>query len=162
MAEIVNTNTVAGEQTTRADAVLSDAQVAEFHDQGYLVVDFGLNDDLLEQIKEKVYPCYPEEYQEDLSLPVRVQDIWQKVDEVRQLAVDSRILTALEQLVGRKPLPFQTLNFPVGTSQPAHSDMIHFNSIPGGFMAGVRVALEDMDEDNGPLIYYQGSHKLPE
>lgn len=28
-------------------------------------------------------------------------------------------------------------------------------------MAGVWVALEDIDADNGPLIYYPGSHKLP-
>ena len=29
-------------------------------------------------------------------------------------------------------------------------------------MCGVWVALEDMDMDNGPLVYYPGSHKLPE
>ena len=29
-------------------------------------------------------------------------------------------------------------------------------------MVGVWVALEDVDEDNGPLLYYPGSHKLHE
>ncbi len=29
-------------------------------------------------------------------------------------------------------------------------------------MCGVWVAFEDTDEDNGPLFYYPGSHKLPE
>ena len=29
-------------------------------------------------------------------------------------------------------------------------------------MAGIWVALEDIDKDNGPLIYYPGSHKLAE
>ena len=48
------------------------------------------------------------------------------------------------------------------TQQPAHSDTIHFNSRPPGFMAGVWVALEDADMDNGPLFYYPGSQKLPE
>ena len=33
---------------------------------------------------------------------------------------------------------------------------------PPGFMCGVWVALEDMDMDNGPLVYYPGSHRLPE
>ena len=28
-------------------------------------------------------------------------------------------------------------------------------------MCGVWIALEDMDMDNGPLVYYPGSHKLP-
>jgi ectoine hydroxylase-related dioxygenase (phytanoyl-CoA dioxygenase family) len=37
---------------------------------------------------------------------------------------------------------------------------MHFNSDPPGFMAGVWVALEDMDLDNGPLVYYPGSQRL--
>jgi ectoine hydroxylase-related dioxygenase (phytanoyl-CoA dioxygenase family) len=81
---------------------------------------------------------------------------------VREVAVSSAVLSALKQLFGREPLPFQTLNFPVGTRQRSHSDTIHFNSIPRGFMAGVWVALEDIDRANGPLQYYPGSHKLPE
>ena len=36
-----------------------------------------------------------------------------------------------------------------------------FQSDPPGFMCGVWVALEDMDLDNGTLVYYPGSHKLP-
>jgi ectoine hydroxylase-related dioxygenase (phytanoyl-CoA dioxygenase family) len=91
-----------------------------------------------------------------------VQDAWKTVDEVRQLAVLPVALAALEQLFGRAALPFQTLNFPIGTRQLTHSDTIHFNSIPKGFMAGVWVALEDIDASNGPLQYYPGSHKLQE
>jgi ectoine hydroxylase-related dioxygenase (phytanoyl-CoA dioxygenase family) len=29
-------------------------------------------------------------------------------------------------------------------------------------MCGVWVALEDIDMGNGPLIYYPGSHRVPE
>ena len=43
-----------------------------------------------------------------------------------------------------------------------HSDAVHFNSEPAGYMCGVWVALEDIDLDNGPVEYYPGSHKLPE
>ena len=68
----------------------------------------------------------------------------------------------LRGLYGREPQPFQTLNFLHGTEQPPHSDTLHFNSDPAGFMCGVWVALEDVDDDNGPLIYYPGSQKLPE
>jgi hypothetical protein len=39
---------------------------------------------------------------------------------------------------------------------------MHFNSMPSGYMCGAWVALEDIDLDNGPLVYYPGSHKLPE
>ena len=79
---------------------------------------------------------------------------------MRALALSPRVLAVTEELFGRPVLPFQTLNFPVGTQQPPHFDSMAFQSDPPGFMCGVWVALEDMDMTNGPLQYYPGSHKL--
>ena len=59
-------------------------------------------------------------------------------------------------------MPFQTLNFRVGSEQKPHSDTIHFNAKPSGFTCGVWLALENIDGHNGPLVYYPGSQKLPE
>jgi ectoine hydroxylase-related dioxygenase (phytanoyl-CoA dioxygenase family) len=92
----------------------------------------------------------------------RIQDAWKVNNKVRAVALDATILGVLEGLYGRRPLPFQTLNFRVGSQQPAHSDAIHFNSQPPGFMCGVWVALEDIDMDNGPVVYYPGSQKRRE
>jgi hypothetical protein len=78
------------------------------------------------------------------------------------LALSPLVHALLTELYGRTPLPFQTLNFLRGTEQSVHSDTIHFNSMPAGFMCGVWIALEDVDMDNGPLVYYPGSHLLPE
>ncbi len=148
-------------ETMAQAAVLSDEQVREFHERGILQVDFGFEPEQLEAIKEKVYPHYPAAFRNGEVDNTRVQDAWKLVDEARQLAVDARVLTALQQLMGRKALPFQTLNFPVGTRQLAHSDTIHFSTMPPGYMVGVWVALEDIDEDNGPLVYYPGSQDMP-
>ena len=71
------------------------------------------------------------------------------------------MLQLLSELYGREAFRFQTLNFPVGTQQHFHSDSVHFSSCPERFMAGVWVALEDIDSENGPLVYYPGSHTLP-
>jgi hypothetical protein len=92
---------------------------------------------------------------------LREQDAWTEVDAVRCIAVNEEVCELLEYLYGRKAFPFQTLNFPVGTQQHFHTDSIHFSSLPERFMCGVWVALEDIDADNGPLIYYPGSHALP-
>jgi ectoine hydroxylase-related dioxygenase (phytanoyl-CoA dioxygenase family) len=92
----------------------------------------------------------------------RIQDAWKVSENVKALALDPIVLRLLEKLYGRRPLPFQTLNFRVGSQQPAHSDAIHFNSQPAGFMCGVWVALEDIDMDNGPVVYYPGSQKRRE
>ena len=92
---------------------------------------------------------------------LRVQDAWQTVPEVKRIACNPELVKLLSDLYGRQAFPFQTLNFPVGTQQHFHSDSVHFSSVPERFMAGVWVALEDIDSDNGPLIYYPGSHTLP-
>ena len=91
----------------------------------------------------------------------RILDAWSFNQHVRAIATAPRVLTLLQQLYQRQPIPFQTLNFNIGTEQRTHSDTIHFDCIPHGYMCGVWVALEDVDAFNGPLHYYPGSHKLP-
>lgn len=91
----------------------------------------------------------------------RVQDAWRYQDSVKTLACLPKIQHWLKILYQREPIPFQTLNFSKGTEQATHSDLIHFSSVPARFMAGVWFALEDVDQNNGALHYYPGSHKLP-
>lgn len=93
---------------------------------------------------------------------VRIQDLWLKSESVQQMAVHPEIIKTLEMLYNREVIPFQTLNFKVGSQQMAHSDTMHFSCLPARYMCGVWVALEDITEDNGPLFYYPGSHKTPE
>ncbi len=93
----------------------------------------------------------------------RWQDAWDKenIDEIRELANHPEILSFLKKIFGREFFPFQTLNFPNGSAQHVHSDAVHFNTLPKGFMCGVWIAMEDVHEDAGPLFYYPKSHKLP-
>jgi hypothetical protein len=127
----------------------------DFSRQGYLAFDLELSDfdQLSSTLIVELEPLYLGER--------RLQDAWQHNDLSRKLATLPRVLSILEMLYGRRPIPFQTLNFPVGTQQAGHTDTIHFHSMPHRFMCGVWVALEDIDADNGPLFYYPGSHKLP-
>ncbi|MBX2891244.1 MAG: phytanoyl-CoA dioxygenase family protein [Saprospiraceae bacterium] len=67
----------------------------------------------------------------------------------------------LSFLLGKKVVPFQSLNFTLGSEQRAHSDSIHMTTQPPGYLIAAWVALEDCTEDNGPLFYYPGSHRLP-
>jgi ectoine hydroxylase-related dioxygenase (phytanoyl-CoA dioxygenase family) len=92
---------------------------------------------------------------------IRVTDAWATSASVRQIALAPRVLEVLRVLFAAEPRPFQTLNFKLGTQQRPHSDSVHFNTEPPGMMCGVWVALEDVDMDCGPLVYYPGSHRLP-
>ena len=100
---------------------------------------------------------------EEKREPIRFQDAWleKKITKVKELAIEPYILNCLKILYGREPFPFQTLNFPHGSRQHFHSDAVHFNSIPRGYMCGIWIALEDIKEESGPLYYFPKSHKLP-
>jgi hypothetical protein len=125
------------------------------HEHGFAVVDLG--EDALNLCDAAVAQTEP--YFQDGRF--RVQDAWRRSPAVRALASLPRLSKLLGDVYGRRPFPFQTLNFQCGSQQPVHSDAIHFHSEPGGFMCGVWIALEDIAPGCGPLTYYPGSHRLP-
>lgn len=143
-------------------------ELEEYEAQGFLAFDPQIDAATIDAAAAGVRDLYlPEGAPPDGKLVAyrdsrRVQDAWKIVPAVKSIARAPRVLQLLRELYGREPLPFQTLNFRVGSEQQPHSDTIHFNSKPAGFMCGVWVALEDIDRDNGPVVYYPGSHKWKE
>lgn len=139
----------------------------DIHLQGYAVVDFPEPDfDIMAaDIKNALHDQFDwamwRSTGHESGVSLRAWDAWKQVDSIRNIAINPRILDLLSQLYGRRAWPFQTLNFPVGTQQHIHTDAVHFSSNPERFMCGVWVALEDITLDNGPLVYYPGSHKWP-
>ncbi|MEO6799069.1 MAG: phytanoyl-CoA dioxygenase family protein [Rhodanobacter sp.] len=132
--------------------------VDTFRDDGFVILeDTGIHAHTLDAVNQSL------ERQGASSdyMRGRVQDAWKTCPAVGQVATCAAVLEVLSVLYQRDPIPFQTLNFRVATQQRAHSDTIHFNTLPHGFMCGVWVALEDVDAENGPLFYHPGSQRLP-
>ncbi len=139
----------------------SEADRRTYAEQGSLVVDSGLPEALIDRARADAARLIADR-PFDPESPNRVQDAWRPSRAVHQVAIAPRVLALLEGLYERAPLPFQTLNFAVGTEQRAHADTVHFNSKPSGFMCGVWVALEDIAVDSGPVFYLPGTHRWPE
>jgi hypothetical protein len=166
--------TLAGRTTLDGD------QVERFERDGFLVIDGACPPELVDGVRAEVDPMLHDRWSDamedtrdgliytnyggwpehDLAWH-RILNAWKTCDSVRALALSEPLVAVVEQLYGRRVKPFQTLNFPIGTQQPAHADSFHFQSDPPGLMCGIWVALEDMDMENGPLVYYPGSHRLP-
>ena len=141
-------------------------QAISLHDKGYCLVDLG-SSEWLEKIDGVVNALQPR-LEAELKLwecgesgPPRLQDGWIDHGSIRALALEPVVLDLLRHLYGREPFAFQTLNFAVGSEQHFHSDAVHFHSYPNGFMCGVWIALQDVQPESGPLIYFPGSHRLP-
>lgn len=133
-------------------------------DKGYAV--FRFPDDEIDAVAERIKTQLQTRFdwaawRSGRVSGMRVQDAWQWNEDVKRLAVNERVLDLLSALYGRRAFPFQTLNFPVGTQQHYHTDSVHFSSLPERFMCGVWIALEDIGPDQGPLVYYPGSHTWP-
>jgi len=129
--------------------------IIDLKEKGYCILNLSIDENVLNKIIED---C-KNEYQNLNS--TRVPNAFYFSENVKHLALHEQIIKFLRNAYGREPIPFQTLNFNKGTQQLTHSDSIHFNSYPYGFMCGAWVALEEIDENNGPLHYYPGSQKLP-
>jgi hypothetical protein len=137
------------------------------HDKGCAVLDFpdADLDARIERIKRRLAPRYGVDFGDSQSDKTtgerRIQDAWTFDEDVRAIAANETMVDLLGKLYGRTAFPFQTLNFPVGTQQAAHSDSVHFSSLPERFMCGIWLAMEDVGPDAGPLFYYPGSHRWP-
>jgi len=147
-------------------SIVSAEQREKFDRDGYLVIDSpGAAEEVIDDVVTDLQDLYHGGGRAEDGVFYawhRIMDAWRISANVRALALAPNVLATMEELYGRKPLAFQTLNFRLGTEQPVHSDTLHFNSKPPGYMCGAWIALEDIDMDNGPVVYYPGSHKLPE
>lgn len=153
---------------SQLDLTSDEARVGlELYYRGYAVFDFpdGELEQRIDRIKASLGPRYGVDFDDPGSDKTagerRLQDAWRFDADVHAIASNSVVIDLLSRLYGRKAFPFQTLNFPVGTQQSAHSDMVHFSSQPEKFMCGVWLAMEDIAADAGPLFYYPGSHRWP-
>lgn len=133
------------------------SQVDTYHEKGYLIID---DIDMTEGIDLiAMRKLIEEKYDWNAN---RVQDAWKFSPDVKNIACNENVLKTLEMLYGRRAIIFQSLSFLRGTQQKTHSDFLHFNTLPYHYMCGVWTALEDVNENNGPLHYYEGSHKHEE
>ncbi|MDC1004378.1 phytanoyl-CoA dioxygenase family protein [Opitutales bacterium] len=158
----------------RGEFSVTKEQKCFFQENGFLVFDTGISlktiDSIVDKLSNVWSTCSPPDNLVNRNEQIkwlkdghyRIQDAWTVFPEIREVALNKKIISMLKCLFDSTPKPFQTLNFHQGTEQDVHSDSVHFNSEPFGSMCGVWVALENIGKYQGPLLYYPGSHQFPE
>ena len=138
----------------------------DYRENGYVVIGLRLSESLIDSVIESAQPYYRQNALRTFSSESRIQDAWLAPDHklrcsVRAVATHEHILDTLRLLYQREPVPFQTLNFPVGTEQGTHSDHIHFSSEPRGSCAVSGLHLKMFTAMQGPCIIIRAAIAYP-
>jgi hypothetical protein len=153
--------------TTNVDIKELEKIARNFNSDGYAVIDLDLEetfiDDLVLELDNKLMEgaVKTQEGHFHYNDGPRIFEAWKWNQNVLNLAKNARAMSIIEFLYGRPAMPFQTINFKLGSNQPTHSDHCHFASMPHRWVCGFWTALEDIGPEQGPLVYYPKSHKEP-
>jgi ectoine hydroxylase-related dioxygenase (phytanoyl-CoA dioxygenase family) len=93
----------------------------------------------------------------------RFQDFHNVTEAGRMIMLHPGIVRFLSQAFDEPPVGMQSLTFEYGTEQHLHQDFAFVNV---GFrinshLAAAWVACEDVGPEQGPLVLYRGSHRIP-
>lgn len=80
---------------------------------------------------------------------------------VRAAVMDPKLCTVLRVLLDGDPVAFTSLNFRKGSEQGLHLDTFYMPPAFPHRMVAMWLALEDVDMDNGPLVYVPQSNRIP-
>jgi phytanoyl-CoA hydroxylase len=94
------------------------------------------------------------------DLAMRIQDFIHNSIAAKKISLHPNITGFLEHVFRDRVVAFQSLNFTRGSEQHIHQDYAFVPSNPRARLAASWVALEDVHEDAGPLVYIPGSHLI--
>lgn len=134
--------------------------IEDYTNNGYIILKKYFDKSLVHRINARIHEGLENG---DLSFvnKTKIMFAFHQIPELSQMGHNKSLIELLDILVSGHANLFQSINFEMGSEQHTHSDSYHMTTYPLGGLLGVWVALEDIDEDNGPLHYYPGSHKLP-
>jgi ectoine hydroxylase-related dioxygenase (phytanoyl-CoA dioxygenase family) len=91
----------------------------------------------------------------------RIADLHSWCPAALDLYLHSEIFHIVELIFDQPAIAFQSLYFQWGSEQALHRDPMFVAATPPSHLVASWIALEDITEDSGPLIYAPGSHRLP-
>ncbi|MGX0935885.1 ectoine hydroxylase-related dioxygenase (phytanoyl-CoA dioxygenase family) [Cupriavidus metallidurans] len=133
-----------------------------FVKNGFMVLEDLLDDELVAAVNGEIDHAIESGYQGyEYGTSQRIEHLHVTYPNMRKLWLDRRHLRFADTIFNGLARPCQTLTYVFGSQQDAHQDTIHLTPFPAGYMCGIWIALQDVQEDSGELIVYPGSHREP-
>lgn len=161
-------------------ALLGSAQRRDFADNGFLIVPGFFEErelDAATDAYETVWRDLPSDVVVDFNATgrrtrakditreerresIKVNDLYLRDHRLRQAVLSARLGAILGELFADEPVVVNTLSVEYGTQQADHLDTLYMTPRTPGKLLATWMALEDVDEDAGPLRYYPGSNHI--
>ena len=143
------------------DKKLQDS-VVQFVQDGYLILEGFYQDKEIDALNQEVATLLAEGKVGYNFTGRKVFNLWEMSELAnKHFFRNPELLDLLSFLLGKRVIPFQSMNFTLGSEQRAHSDAIHMTTEPPGYLIASWTALEDISPGSGELEYYPGSHQIP-
>jgi ectoine hydroxylase len=136
-------------------------QIRHFIENGYLVLRGWLDNIQVAEINAEIDKLLTQQKTDFNYTGRKIMAAYEISPTINHYFRQSALINLLTFMMGKKIIPFNTINFLEGSEQRAHSDSIHMTTEPQGYMIAAWTALDDCDENNGPLFYYPKSHRFP-
>lgn len=137
-------------------------QIIHFIENGYMVLKGFYTNEAIAKLDAEVNRLLQDKTTDFNYTGKKVMDAYKISSVIDQLYFrNTELIRLLDFVMGKKVIPFQTINFIEGSEQRAHSDSIHMTTEPKGYLIATWTALEKCHEGNGPLFYYPQSHRFP-
>jgi ectoine hydroxylase-related dioxygenase (phytanoyl-CoA dioxygenase family) len=167
--------------------ILSDAQLAEWHENGYLVLPRFMPHGRVRDLNSQLDALWRERKKDDHGLvvdvftgthrerripfakatdrarakPYRINDMYLMSELVRETLLDPELVEVLDDLLEGLPIVCNSLSMERGSQQRLHVDTFYVAPPEPGRMVGAMVVLEDTKPEAGPFRFYPGSHAIP-
>jgi len=136
------------------------ASLLNWSDLGYAALRTFYSETQIERVNSDIATLI-QNNKADWRYGKKIMFAHKQAESIKDLAENGPLKQILQMLLGQDVQLFQSINFLEGSEQKTHSDSVHMTTYPKGNLIAAWIALEDIEEEQGPLHYYPKSHKLP-
>jgi ectoine hydroxylase-related dioxygenase (phytanoyl-CoA dioxygenase family) len=161
---------------TAADAV----RLHHFIDDGYMTAPLGFGPEVGNRLEEEVADLWRTRPYDLAAAPsqggrisfrdfpddkrdvgYRIADLHSHSATALDLYLHPEIFRLVELVLDQPAVAFQSLYFRYGSQQSLHRDPMFVVTRPASHLVAAWIALEDITDGSGPLLYAPGSHRYP-
>jgi len=153
--------------------------LTKFRSDGYVVLKGAASANAIDVFRNRVdrafkesnaallYQTHGDHVTKHMTEPVdgrtsRMVDCYAALPEAIDLFSSPQLIEFLQIIFGEDPLLFQSLSFAQGSQQRLHQDTAYVVVNRPMELAACWIALEDIQEGSGELMYLPGSHHYPD